>query len=404
MKAIKPKVVGDEFIDQLIGLQSSKIGFYSEVRQKIQELEAVNLGLRAKQLELQTIFDAIKDGVVIYDSERQVQHRNHVSRDSFAKETTRGSKCCQLFHPGQELAPESCPVERALLGESFQWTFSADIPEGATSSKRVYEVSATPIANPLGGYRALLFLRDVTIKRAQELSLLQAEKMSSIGFLAAGVAHEINNPMNAMAGYAEALLRRLSEHPDLLKDSRLQDFSPYLAIIVHEVYRCKGIIDRLLSFSRKSDGTEGDVDLNMIIGEVFQLLDHRIRYENIDLREALAEDLPRVKGNASELRQVFLNILVNAAQAIDGGGTINVSTRSVTDFLEVSIADSGAGIPPELIDKIWTPFFTTKDVGKGSGLGLALAYDIVKKHGGEITVESRVGKGTKFTLRFPICQ
>jgi signal transduction histidine kinase len=402
MKEIRPTRVGTLFIDSLLGLESSKIGFYSEVKQKIKELEAVNLGLRFKQMELQAIFDAISDGVVIYDSRKLVQHRNHVCPQLFPRETLIGTGCRALFHPETRSAPDSCPVEKALAGENCQWSFTASAEKH--ERKQFFEVTATPIENPGGGYRALIFLRDVTQKRAQELSLLQAEKMSSIGFLAAGVAHEINNPMNSVAGYAEALQRRLKSCPDLLEDQRLEDFGPYLDVIVREVYRCKSIIDNLLSFSRKSDGSQGQVDLNAILREVLQLLHHKSRYESILVRDSLAESLPVMHGDAGALRQVFLNLLLNAMQAITEAGTVEVSTRYASGWLEASVTDNGSGIPAELIDQIWNPFFTTKAVGKGAGLGLALVYDIVKNHGGEITANSTVGEGTEFIVRFPVCQ
>ena len=402
MKEIRPTRAAPLFLDSLMGLESSKIGFYSEVKQKIQELEAVNLGLRFKQMELQAIFDAISDGVVIYDSRKLVQHRNHVCPQLFPRETLVGTGCRALFHPDSKLAPDTCPVEKALAGQNCQWSFTASAEKH--DRKQFFEVTATPIENPGGGYRALIFLRDVTQKRTQELSLLQAEKMSSIGFLAAGVAHEINNPLNSVAGYAEALQRRLKNCPELQDDRRLEDFNPYLEVIVREVYRCKNIIDNLLSFSRKSDGSRGRVDLNGIIREVLQLLQHKSRYESILVRESLAASLPVMHGDAGALRQVFLNLLLNAMQAITGEGTIEVSTRYAAGWLEASVTDDGSGIPAELIDQIWNPFFTTKAVGKGSGLGLALAYDIVKNHGGEIAVASTVGKGTEFIVRFPACQ
>jgi two-component system NtrC family sensor kinase len=402
MKEIRATRVGTTFIDSLLGLESSKIGFYSEVKQKIQELEAVNLGLRFKQMELQTIFDAISDGVVIYDSKKLVQHRNHVCPQLFPRETLVGTGCRALFHPETRSAPDSCPVEKALAGQNCQWSFTASTEKH--DRKQFFEVTATPIENPGGGYRALIFLRDVTQKRMQELNVLQAEKMSSIGILAAGVAHEINNPMNSVAGYAEALQRRLKNCPELREDKRLEDFGPYLDVIIREVYRCKSIIDNLLSFSRKSDGSKGEVHLNAIIREVLQLLQHKSRYESILVRETLAESLPVMHGDAGALRQVFLNLLLNAMQAIRDEGTVEVTTRSVPGWLEARVTDTGSGIPAEMIDQIWNPFFTTKTVGQGSGLGLALVYDIVKHHGGEIAVTSTVGKGTEFIVRFPACQ
>jgi signal transduction histidine kinase len=244
----------------------------------------------------------------------------------------------------------------------------------------------------------------VSERRSQELQLLQAEKMSSIGMLAAGVAHEINNPMTSVAGYAEALQRRLRGAPDLCGDPRLADFPHYLEIIVREIYRCKGIIDSLLSFSRKSEGAFGRVDLNAIINEVFELVRHLGRDKNVLLEEKLFVPLPPVHGDACALRQVFLNLVLNALQAIEGKGSVLVETTVEGPQVVARVIDTGSGIAAEMLDQIWNPFFTTKVVGKGQGLGLALTYDIIKKHDGVIEVQSQVGKGTEFIVKLSPCQ
>lgn len=410
MKEIKATFVDDNFLDQLLGIESSKIGFYGEVKQKIQELEAANLGLRVKKTELQAVFDAISDGVVIYDRTGLVQHRNHVCPKLFPKETLIGKSCRALFHPDQSTAPSSCPVEKALRGESSQHSIST--VHNSDGRNRFYDVIATPIANPIanlsedsaGGNRALVFLRDVTERRSRELQLLQAEKMSSIGVLAAGVAHEINNPMTSVAGYAEALQRRFRDDQSLAGDQRLLDFPKYLEIIVREVYRCKGIIDSLQSFSRKSDGVFGKVDVNSIIREVLDLVRHKGRDKNIILRENLSTLLPAVQGDASALRQVFLNLILNALQSIEAAGTITIETETADSRVVARVIDTGSGISAEVLDQIWTPFFTTKVVGQGQGLGLAVTYDIVEKHQGTIEVQSTVGEGTKFIVTLPECQ
>jgi signal transduction histidine kinase len=406
MKEIKPTHVDEHLLDRLLGIESSKIGFYGEVKHKIQELEAANLGLRIKKTELQAVFDAISDGVVIYDSTGLVQHRNHVCPMLFPRETLIGKGCRALFHPDQNRAADACPVEKALRGESSQLSFSTSHHSGGRN--HFYDVIATPIAtpneDPADGNRALVFIRDVTDRRSRELQLLQAEKMSSIGMLAAGVAHEINNPMTSVAGYAEALQRRFREDPALAGDQRLLDFPKYLEIMVREVYRCKGIIDSLLSFSRKSDGVFGKVDLNVIVGEVLELVRHQWRDQKILVQEQLSERRPLVQGDASALRQVFLNLILNAIQSIGERGTVTIETEIVGSRVVARVIDTGTGIPPDLLDQIWTPFFTTKLVGKGQGLGLAVTYDIVEKHQGTIDVHSTVGKGTEFVVKLPQSQ
>jgi len=397
MKEIKSTHVDDKFLDSLLGIESSKIGFYAEVKQKIQELEAANLSLRTKKTELQAVFDAISDCVVIYDRGGQVQYRNHLTPRLFPEETLHGKGCRALFHPERSEDVGSCPVGRALRGENCQISFTVAKPSG---KNHYFDVTATPIADPAGGNRALVFIRDVTDRRAREMQLLQAEKMSSIGMLAAGVAHEINNPMTSVAGYAEALQRRLRETPALLNDPRMKDFPGYLDIIVREVYRCKAIIDSLLSFSRKSDGSLGSVDLNSVICEVLELVRHQGRDKNIRLEENLRIPLPLVSGDASSLRQVFLNLVLNAVQAIEESGVVTIETTLEEGGVIARVRDTGTGIAPEMLDQIWNPFFTTKVVGKGQGLGLAVTYDIIKKHEGSIEVHSQVGQGTEFIVRF----
>jgi two-component system NtrC family sensor kinase len=401
MKQIKAKIVDEKSLDLLLGIESSKIGFYGEVKQKIKELESANLGLRTKKAELQAVFDSISDGVVIYDSSGLVQQRNHIVPRLFPTETLLGKSCRALFHPDRVADRENCPVGRALMGDSFHTVLSIARNGGAN---HFYDVTATPLEGPSGERRALLFLRDVTERRSRELNLLQSEKMASIGLLAAGIAHEINNPMTSVAGYAEALQRRLRDVPELSEDPRMNDFPNYLEVIVREVYRCKLIIESLLSFSRKSDGLFGKVNINTIIKEVLELVRHQGRDKKIALKENFLSSLPDVLGDASALRQVFLNLVLNAFQAIDREGLIVIETFVNDAYVCAKVIDNGTGIAPEVLEQIWNPFYTTKKVGKNQGLGLAITYDIVKKHEGTIMVNSKQGVGTEFIVRLPKCQ
>lgn len=400
--AVRTKL-DESSLERLLGLDNSKIGFYAEVKQKIHELEAANHGLRNKSSELQAMFDSISDGVIVYDHNALVQHRNHVCPQYFPQETLPGSPCRELFHPESASSPHDCPVERALAGERVEISISSQVAGGAI---RYFDVTATPIEDSKGeNNRVLLFLRDVTEKRQQELQLMQAEKLSSIGVLAAGVAHEINNPLSSVAGYAEALLRRFNDDSSLAADARLDDFQKYLQVIVRESYRCKGIIDCLLSFSRKSDGSVSNVNINEVLNEVLELIRYKSRYENVEIQTNLQSDLPDVLGDPTGLRQVCMNLLINAHQAIKGAGIVEISTRILDQSTVVfQITDSGCGISKEAIDQIWDPFFTTKNVGQGIGLGLAVTYNIIKRLGGDITVESQVGAGSKFIVRIPACQ
>jgi signal transduction histidine kinase len=183
----------------------------------------------------------------------------------------------------------------------------------------------------------------------------------------------------------------------------LEVFQKYLKVIIKESYRCKGIIDSLLNFSRKSEGFVGAVDLNALLQEVLMLVRHKSRYELIEIQESFQHALPPVSADGAGLRQVFMNLLLNAYQSISGAGTVQVSTFTDGDMGVVQIKDSGSGIAAEHLAQIWNPFFTTKVVGQGLGLGLAITYNILQRQGGEIQVESKQGKGSIFTVRLPLC-
>lgn len=401
MDDIKPTRIDETSLDRLLGLESSKIGYYAEVKQKIRELEVANLNLRAKKSELQAVFDSISDGVVIYSHAGRIQHRNHICPRLFPEQTMPGKTCRDLFHPEQETAQEHCPVELALRGESTQISFTNT---SAGGQNRYFDVTASPIIDTQGQTRALVFLRDVTVRRVQELQLVQAEKMSSIGMLAAGVAHEINNPLTSVAGYAEALLRRFREDPQLADNPTLEVFPNYLQVIMREAYRCKSIIDSLLTFSRRSDGSVGLVNINDVINEVLELVHNKARQEQVIIEEECEKKLPCINADAAALRQVFMNLTMNAIQAINGPGRILVRTFSENGEVVIEVTDSGCGIPPEHLDQIWDPFFTTKSVGTGLGLGLAITYNIIERHQGHIEVVSQVNKGCTFKVRFPVCE
>ncbi len=369
--------------------------------QDITSRKQAEVDLRNKTNELQAIFDSISDGIVVYDHGGRIQHHNLISPQLFPGETLPGKSCRTIFHPETAAQPQGCPVEKALKGERVD-TSLVSTREGEQA--RYLDVTATPIKDALGEKnRALVFFRDVTEKRMQEMHLIQTEKMSSIGVLATGIAHEINNPLTSVAGFAEGLLRRFREDPTLKEDVRLDSFPHYLEVIVRESYRCKGIIDHLLSFGRKSDGVKAKVDVNMVLLEILELLKYQPNYREVQVVAHLKQDLPRVLGDSSGLRQVCMNLLVNAHQACKGPGLVEVTTDQVdAATIAVVIRDNGCGMSQAIIDRIWEPFFTTKEVGKGVGLGLALTYNIVKRHGGEIRLESKVGEGSQFTVLLPI--
>ena len=369
--------------------------------QDITERKRAEVELQNKTNELQAIFDSISDSVIVYDQEGNVQHRNSIGAQFFSLSAEHGKSCQEIFHPEQRSLPQECPVEQALKGQRVD---SSLIWEKEMQDIRYLDVTATPIRDALGEKsRALVFFRDVSEKRLQEMKLIQAEKMSSIGVLATGIAHEINNPVTSVAGFAEALQRRFRNDSGLREDSRLDVFPRYLDMIISESYRCKGIIDHLLSFGRKSDGIPIKVDLNQIVREILELLHYHSSFKQVEVVTDLKPNLPRIHGDPSSLRQVCMNLLVNAYQSIEEHGCVEVITDQADDLMvSLVIRDNGCGIDKKLVERIWEPFFTTKEVGQGVGLGLALTYDIVKRHAGEIQLTSRKGEGSQFTVLLPI--
>ena len=240
----------------------------------------------------------------------------------------------------------------------------------------------------------LVVLEDVTARVRLEEQLQQREKLSSIGLLAAGVAHEINTPLTGVSSYTQMLLGMLAETDP--KHALLQK-------IRRQTDRATGIVNNLLNFSRTGGVTEFvEVNLNRVLEDTLQLLEPQFRQSRVEIVRECAEELPRVHGNAGKLQQVFTNLLLNARDAIPDGGRITLRTSTDDrDLVNVEVRDTGIGIAPENVARIYDPFFTTKGVGRGTGLGLAVSYGIVQEHSGHIAVESAPGRGTTFRITLP---
>jgi len=226
-----------------------------------------------------------------------------------------------------------------------------------------------------------------------QTQLIQSEKLASIGQLAAGVAHEINNPLGVMLGFTQVMLKKLPG-----KDP----FRKPLISIEREGLRCKKIIQGLLDFSRRSTPTLQPLDLNESVEAACKLIEHQITIDNVRLIKGFAPNLPGIEGDTNQLQQVFVNLIINAYQAMPQGGDLRITTRTVGNQVQAIFADAGVGIRPEDLKHIFDPFFTTKEVGKGTGLGLSVSYGIIKSHGGGIEVDSQVGVGTRFVVSLPV--
>ena len=263
---------------------------------------------------------------------------------------------------------------------------------------RIANISIAPlVSREFQTLGRIVLVDDITARVGLESQLAQAEKLSSIGLLAAGVAHEVNTPLAVISSYTQMLSKQLRD------DARL---APLLEKITKQTFRASEIVNGLLNFSRTGGAEFRATDLNGIVLETLALLEHQLKTARIVLETELDPSLPLIQGNAGKLQQVFLNLFLNAKDAMVEGGRLRVST-AVHDCVTVSIADSGTGIAPEHVQRIYDPFFTTKTAVKagqrrGTGLGLAVTYGIMQEHAGKIHVESQPGAGTVFALEFPL--
>ncbi len=242
---------------------------------------------------------------------------------------------------------------------------------------------------------AALKERDEQLKEFTRKKIMESEKLALIGQLSANVAHELNNPLQGIVTYSHLLLESKPAE-DSEKDS--------LQKIVIQANRCRDIIRGLLDFSRQRKPDKTLCDVNDVLKGCISLLEKQAQFQNIQIIYDLQADLPKAIIDPSQIERVFINLLVNAAEAMDGNGRLTLLTRFDPSerFIELEFADSGHGISRENLEKIFDPFFTTKDTGHGVGLGLAISYGIVKEHNGTISVESEIGKGTTFTVRLPV--
>lgn len=258
-------------------------------------------------------------------------------------------------------------------------------------------------------------LEEKIIDRTKELEetqaqLIQSEKMVAIGQLAAGVAHELNNPLGGILGYAQFTLEKLQKvSPDEITKKDLDSYKRYLKDIETQSRRCKAIVQNLLKFSRSSTKVDfSEVEINGVIEDTLTFVEHQLMMNQIGLIKNYEEDLPIIHGNAGQLQQVFTNMIINSMHASKPDSKITLTTRLAPPLgefhgaIEIIISDEGHGIGEENLKKLFEPFFTTKDVGKGTGLGLSVSYGIIKEHGGEIKVKSIKGEGTTFTVIIPL--
>ena len=340
----------------------------------------------------ENILESLDSGIVVLDLESRVVRWNRAMEalDGRSRQEVLG-RALEAVFPGSFLEA----LRGALvLGdhEEIAHIYKLHLPSADGRSLMV-NVSIAPFqAAPGERHGTILILDDVTARARLEEQLQHAEKMASVGLLAAGVAHEVNTPLAGISSYTQLLRGQFEE-----SDPRQQ----VLEKIEKQSFRAAKIINGLLNFSRSS-GTEFDrVDVNKVLADVLSLVEHQLEGSKIRVRRELAPRVPLVRGNENRIQQVFFNLILNARDAMPSGGWLTLHTYADADTVVVEVGDTGHGIRREHIKRIYDPFFTTKGIGKGTGLGLSVSYGIVQEHGGAIFVESAPGQGTTFQVALP---
>ena len=374
-----------------IAIQNAKL--YSRLEDKISEFE------RLKEFH-ENIVESINIGIFAVDLEGRIGSWNT------QMETMYGTRRAQaLGEPLAAIFPEGFAARldslRDEVGSHTLYKFRLPLPTGEF---RIANIAIAPlVTRDFIKVGRIVLVDDITDRIQLETQLTQAEKLSSIGLLAAGVAHEVNTPLAVISSYAQMLAKTMRDDAKVL---------PVLEKITQQTFRASEIVNGLLNFSRTSGSEFTSIDLNQLLKDTTNLLEHQFKTAQVALLASFDPHLPRIHGNQGKLQQVVLNLMLNAKDAMHG--TSNATLRVSTSLEEalgsgkvvVTIADTGAGIEREHLHRIYDPFFTTKvkpapGQHKGTGLGLAVTYGIMQEHAGKILVESEVGVGTTFRLEFP---
>jgi len=345
--------------------------------------------------EWETTFDAMQDCVSVHDTTGKVIRANVAlaRRLQTTPQKVIGRYCSVIYDPsGSNSVP--CRHRRSLKSKSF---LIEEISIPAMGGD--FQISISPWYdrnNRLAG--SIHVAKDVSNEKLLQQQLIQSEKLSAIGELISGIAHELNNPLTGVMGYSQ-LLQLREDLDDRAKESLLK--------INNLALRCQKIVQNLLSFARKQKPERKLADINEILEKTVELRSYDLQVNNIEISRELDADLPKTIADAHQLQQVFLNLLTNGEQAMleahgKGRLTIRTRTNSQQTKILIEITDDGPGIPERHLTRIFDPFFTTKEVGKGTGLGLSISYGMIKEHGGNIYARSRLGKGTTFTIELPI--
>ena len=336
----------------------------------------------------ENIIESLTVGVAVLDQKGEVIGWNRVLEEAFAQAKNRvlGRRLQDILGPENfhAIFPSDTQQDFRLLSE-----ISLELPGG---EKRIFDIAKTPLFdNKMVPYGTIVVFEDITDKIRLQQQLVTSEKLASIGLLSAGVAHEINTPLTGISSYIQMLQKKLTD----------SHYTQILEKIEVQTERVSRIIKNLLNFAHNpAESAFHKVSIADSLREIISLIDYKLKAMNIKLEMELAP-VKRLWGQGERLQQVFINIILNAIDAMPKGGVLSIRTAQEEEHVVIRIADTGTGIKPQHLPHVFDPFFTTKGIGKGTGLGLSISYAIIKEHEGHMTVESEVGKGTCFTIFIP---
>ena len=376
--------------DQKKALNSYTAGLEDAVMKRTQEL------FNSKEEWVRT-FNSITDYVLMVDHDYRIVRANKalLNKLDLTNQELSGKKCYEIFC-GKSSMTGKCPIRETLTTRKPSiMEINYDKMDG------YFMATASPIISEEGEITGTVYVvKDITEYRNIQLQMINAEKLASMGQMAAGFAHEINNPMSSIAGCTELLIDQL-DSDELKKISQYDYFLEYLNIIYREAFRCRDIIRGMLRFSRK-EFERGTININSLLKEVLSLLDYTIKVQKIHLVQEYISSTNLLQADEGEIRQILLALIVNAIDVMPNGGTLTIKTQDLNENIHITIQDTGSGIAPQIRDKVFDPFFTTKSVGKGTGLGLFIAFNLLKKYHGKIELKSTGSTGSTFTVTLPI--
>jgi two-component system NtrC family sensor kinase len=382
--------VGVDFDETTAEQQALLMSIGHQIGITVESLQNVAALVQHKEL-LQSVFDGIPDIMVLLDRDLVIRmvNRAYLKRHGLALEDVLDRPCAMADASGD------CPLAGTQLQQAIA-TRQQTKEEVRTANGEIFLVYYYPILDEAGEVWGILrYAKDITLENQVEQRIQQTEKMAALGQLAAGVAHEINNPMSIILCYTDLLQRQLGKKAQAASD---------VETIEKQARNCQKIVSDLLNFARSRMAAPRPTDINEALQEVVGMLHQQFRKRGTEIDQTLAAALPAIPVDADKMKQVFLNLLMNAHQALEGArGRIRVATAfdPGRNTVEISIADSGPGIPPAIVDKIFDPFFSTKQSGEGTGLGLSVSYGIVTDHGGTIEVGTTADDMTEFIVRLP---